>query len=100
VQRFGHFLRKLRITILEMVQNKILRPIYKEPFFNILPHSFRILVQSFQKLPLGPRKKNILENYHSSNFAWSLDQARSAWSPKSSKTCLVILSETFLLIEL
>jgi len=47
VQRFGQVLRKMRIRISDKVQNKILRPVYEKTFFNILPHSFRILVQSF-----------------------------------------------------
>jgi len=40
----------------------ILRPVNEKTFFSILPHSFRISFQSFQKVLIGPQK-NILENY-------------------------------------
>jgi len=55
VKQFGHFLRKLRIRTVEKVQNKIPRPVYKKAFLNILLHGFSILVQSFQKVQIGPQ---------------------------------------------
>jgi len=61
VQRFCQFLRKLRIRILGKVQKKILRPVLKKKIFNNLPHSFQVLVQSFQKVLLEP-KKIVLKN--------------------------------------
>jgi len=48
------------IRIVEKVQNKILRPVYKKVFFNILRHSFRISHQSLKKVLIRP-PKNILE---------------------------------------
>jgi len=56
VQRFGKFVRKLRIRILVKVQNKILRPVFKKTFFNIFPQSFQILVKNFSKALIGPKK--------------------------------------------
>ena len=42
------------------IHNKVIRPINKNLFFNILHHSFQILLQSLQKVPIKP-PKNILE---------------------------------------
>jgi len=41
------------IRIAEKVQNKILSSAFKKAFFDILLHSLRILLQSFQKYKLG-----------------------------------------------
>ena len=56
VQWFGKFLKKLRIRILNKVQNEILKPVYKKAFFNILLHRVHNLLQSFQKVQKGPQK--------------------------------------------
>ena len=39
-----------------MVENIILRTVYKKAFFNILLHRVHILLQSFQKVTIGPQK--------------------------------------------
>jgi len=48
------------IKIVAKVQSKILRPVYKKVLFNILHHSFQILLQSLQKVLIRPHK-NMLE---------------------------------------
>jgi len=56
VQQFCQYLRKLNIIRSELVESKILRPVYEELFFNILLRRVLILLQSFQKVMKTPKK--------------------------------------------
>jgi len=56
VQQFCPFLRKLNISVLELVEDEIPRPVCKKTFFHILAHSVRNLLQSFQKMLIGTQK--------------------------------------------
>jgi len=46
------------IRIVEKDHNKIIRPAYKKVFFNILHHSFRISLQSLQKVLISSGGQN------------------------------------------
>ena len=65
-----------------MVQNRIIRPVYKGAFFHILNHSLPILRQSFQKEVKGTQK-----NFHEKSKG-SLKKCKTVGkcSPTTSKT--------------
>jgi len=60
---------------LREVQNKILRPVYKKPFINILLHRVRILLQN---LPIGPQRNIFEKNQNGYKIAEFYTDFRSA----------------------
>jgi len=86
--------------IVEKAHNKIIRPVYKKVCFNILHHSFRISLQSLQKVLIRPLKKYSWKKTNLYKKRWILcwsqiclkyhpkKHAKKLWAKKSAKSAL------------